>query len=101
MHLEGMREDGIRPPKPSVPEFFEVTELPAAASHAFRVESITPHVKNLIADATMYSVPTSRPRKSTAKKSAGRKKIPGLHGGAETTRRKAVVVSKTRRRTHR
>ena len=24
MHLEGMREDGIRPPKPSMPEFCEI-----------------------------------------------------------------------------
>ena len=79
MHLEGMREDGIRLPKPSMPEFYEVTELPAAASESFRVESITPHVKSLIAGETMA-------RKKTTRGAA-------IH--------KAFEPSKTRRRTHR
>ena len=97
MHLEGMREDGIRPPKPSLPEFYEVTELPAAASEAFRVESITPHVKSLIAGATMYSAPTSmRHKKTAAKKTMVRKKT--TQGAVP---RKAVASSKNRRRTHR
>ena len=66
MHLEGMREDGIRPSRPSMPEFYEVTELPAAASESFRVESITPHVKSLIAGATMHRAPTPVSHKKTA-----------------------------------
>ena len=97
MHLEGMREDGIRPPKPSMPEFYEVTELPAAASESFRVESITPHVKSLIAGATMHRAPTSVSHKKTAaKKTMARKKTTR---GAAT--RKAFEPSKTRRRTYR
>lgn len=64
MHLEGMLEDGVRPPKPSAPEFVTVTEIPSSAETVFRVESITPRMKQLLAVATVNG--NARSSKSTA-----------------------------------